>query len=103
MTNVTKKNKKKKNSLAGLVVKLILAGLMISLVVSIISGQMQVAAKQRELAEITEKLELQSETNAELERLMESGDEDAYVERVAREKLGYARPDERVFVDISGQ
>lgn len=68
-----------------------------------VTGQFQMAEKKRELAEIEAQLSQQAQTNAELERLMESGDQDAYIERIAREKLGYVRPDERIFVDISGE
>lgn len=97
------KSKRKKGSAYRLLLRLAVAAAAVYLVVTFVSGQMQVAQKQRELAELDAMVERQAEQNAELERLMESGDEDAYVERVAREKLGYARPDERVFVDISGK
>ena len=36
----------------------------------------------------------------ELESLSQS---DAYIEKVAREKLGLVKPDEMVFVDVSGR
>lgn len=98
-----KPKKRKQNGITSLLIKLAVAGASVYLVVSFVSGQLQVSEKQRKLAELDIKLETQTEQNAELERLMESGDEDAYVERMAREKLGYARPDERVFVDISGK
>lgn len=97
------KGKKQKGGLYRLLLRLAVAGAAVYLLVTFVSGQMQVAEKQRQLAELDALVERQAELNAELERLMESGDEDAYVERVAREKLGYARPDERVFVDISGK
>ena len=41
--------------------------------------------------------------NDELNRVLESGNDLEIVERVARDKLGYAKPNERVFVDISGK
>ncbi len=97
------KTKRGKTSVTGLALKLSVAAASVYLLVSFIGGQMQVAEKQQELDLLTAKVEEQTLKNAELERMMASGDEDAYVERVAREKLGYARPDERVFVDISGQ
>lgn len=97
------KGKKRKGSVYRLLLRLAVAGAAVYLLVTFVSGQMQVTEKQRQLVEINALVERQAEQNAELERLMESGDEDAYVERVAREKLGYARPDERVFVDISGK
>lgn len=95
--------KKKKKGLTGLLIQLAVAGAAVYLLVAFIGGQLKVAEKQRELEELSAMVEKQVEQNAELQRLMESGDEDAYVERIAREKLGYARPDERVFVDISGK
>ena len=97
------KDKKQKTSVTKLALRLSVIAAAVYLFVAFIGGQMQVTEKQRELDVLTAKVEEQSLKNAELERLMASGDEDAYVERVARERMGYARPDERVFVDISGQ
>ncbi len=97
------KAKKEKASVTKLVFRLSVAVASVYLFVSFVGGQMQVAEKQQELDVVTAKVEEQTLKNAELERMTASGDEDAYVERVAREKMGYARPDERVFVDISGQ
>ncbi len=103
MRNVANAGKKEKKSLTSWVLRLSVLAAAAYLLVSLVSGQMQVAEKQRELDTVSEKVEEQTIKNAELQRLMDSGDEDAYVERIAREKMGYARPDERVFVDISGQ
>lgn len=94
---------KAKSGLSGLLLKAAVVLASVYLLVSFVTGQMQVAEKQKELDAVNLKLEQQTVQNAELQRLMESGDEDAYVERIAREQLGYARPDERVFVDISGK
>lgn len=100
---VKQKKRKVKKTLTGKLGKL--AALIASayLVVSFISGQVQVAAMQKKLEESTKELEQQQVQNQELQHLVDSGDEDAYVERIAREMFGYARPNERVFVDISGQ
>ena len=94
---------KKRRGAPGMLLRLGFAVLCISLLASFISGQVQVAQKQRELREVTAKLDEQLAVNAELEQLMESGDEDAYVERIAREQLGYVRPNEKVFIDITGE
>ena len=96
------KGKRKKGGLSRLLLRLAVVGISLYLLLSFIGGQLEVSAKQKELNEITTQVDLQAEKNAELQALMESGDQDAYIERVAREKMGYARPDERVFVDISG-
>lgn len=41
--------------------------------------------------------------NNELKKVIESGNEDEYIERIAREKLGLVMPDERVFVNTMGE
>ena len=71
--------------------------------VSFVGGQIEVSAKQHQLAEITTQVEQQTEKNKELQAMMDAENEDAYIERIAREKLGYAYPNERIFIDISGE
>ena len=44
----------------------------------------------------------QQAANEELNRELASGDK-TIIERAARDELGYARPNERVFVDVSGK
>lgn len=39
--------------------------------------------------------------NADLKRIIDSGDIDAYMEKLAREEYGYAYPDEFRFYDTS--
>ena len=48
---------------------------------------------------------LSDQENEELKRLIGdgSGNDDAIIERAARDDLGYARPSERIFYDISGK
>ena len=98
-----KKNNKAKTGFAMRLLKIVTAAFAVLLVVSFINGRMQVSRMERELQEVNRQVEQQREANEELRRIMRTGDEDAYVERVAREKLGYARPGERVFVDITGK
>ena len=44
----------------------------------------------------------QEAANTELQRTLDSGDEAAYMERIARDKLGYVLPGEHIYVDMSG-
>lgn len=97
------KSAEKPKSLRGVLLRLGVGALVVYLVFSFISGQMKVADKRRQLAELNERVTLQAEQNRELERLMEADEEKAYVERMAREKLGYAWPTERVFIDLTGE
>jgi len=60
----------------------------------------QINKQQQKLESIEQQcVELEAK-NAELQEVLDSGDEDAYIERVAREN-GYVKPNERVYVDIS--
>ena len=64
-------------------------------------NQVSIAAKQQELQSLKNQLAAQVTENAELSGTLDQG-EDAIIERYAREQ-GYAKPNERVFVDISGK
>lgn len=101
-----KKRKKKNTQKARPVwwlIRLGVVGVSLSLLVAFFQGQAQVAGKEQELAELQIQVQQQTQENQELQQLIDSGDEDAFVERIAREKLGYARPNERVFLDIAGE
>ena len=67
------------------------------LFMTLINCQVAISSKQQELASV----QTQLTENAELSSTLEQG-EDAIIERYAREQ-GYAKPNERVFVDISGK
>ncbi len=103
MAKVQAASKPKKNTVSSWMFKVAVASAAVYLVISFVGGQMQVAAKQKELQEITAQVNRQAEENRELQSLIESDDEAAYIERVARERLGYALPHERVFIDLAGE
>ena len=73
------------------------------LVAGLVFNQVDIAAKQKELQNLENQLEQQRQQNDELERVLESGSDQEIIERVARDKLGYAKPNERVFIDVTGQ
>ena len=73
------------------------------LVVQLVLNQITISAKRQQLAELREQLDTQQAQNAELARVLESDNELELIERVARDSLGYAKPNERVFVDMSGK
>ena len=51
---------------------------------------------------LTQQVAAQEAANTELQRTLDSGDEAAYMERIARDKLGYVLPGEHIYVDMSG-
>ena len=72
-----------------------------SLFINLVQYQVSIASKQQELQSVQNQLSAQLTENAELSGTLEQG-ESAIIERYAREQ-GYAKPNERVFVDISGR
>ncbi len=70
---------------------------------TMVSLQLQIAEKKEEQARLQAQIEEQALRNAEIKALLESENSDEYVARIAREKLGYISPGERVFVDISSK
>lgn len=71
------------------------------LIVNVIRCQATIGAKRQELDTLMTQLSEQKAENEELSRSLSDG-EDAIIERMAREQ-GYARPNERVFFDVSGK
>lgn len=65
-----------------------------------VKTRLDIAAMQEQLLAMEEQVELQRLKNRDVELALREDDET--MERAAREKLDFAHPDERVFVDISG-
>ena len=73
------------------------------LTISLISAQFDLMTKRQQLEILEEqqkRIELETQ---DIQRVLEIEDEAEYVERVAREKLGYANPNETVYKDILGE
>lgn len=83
--------------------------LKLALVIVIIYGvvvaaqlQLEVMSKRRELEELKTSTAEQVKENEQMKNLLGMENEEAYIEKIAREKYGYAYPEERIYVDISG-
>lgn len=68
---------------------------------SLIQCQITISSKRQELAGVQEQLSVQLAKNEELSRSLDDG-EDAIIEHIARDE-GYAKPNERIWVDLSGK
>ena len=66
--------------------------------------QVQINEKSQELADLQEQVETQKIKNEDMKHALNADEEETkeYIERVAREDLDYAKPGERVFVNIAG-
>lgn len=66
-----------------------------------INQQIDINRLSKEKAVIEQQVNGQKKKNDEMSAIINSGNIDEYVEREAREKYGYVRPDEKVYFDIS--
>ena len=87
-----------------LLLKIAICAFAVYMIAALINQQVQISEKSKELSEMQQQLEEQNIRNEELRRALSDGSEQnsEYLERYAREELGYAKPDERVFVNIAG-
>ena len=68
---------------------------------SIVVQQLEIRDRKMMLEAVQQQCQQQSEENKEVERLLAMSDDKNYIERIARERLGYAYPDEKVYIDSS--
>ena len=96
-----KPGKPKRKSLFSFISTFITIAAVIGCFASIIITQSNRAEMQKELNSINKKAEEIEAENVELQRILEDDDMDAYMEKLAIEKMNYAYPDERRYYDTS--
>ena len=89
---------KRDNILVAVVVVIV----MVSICIALADNFTQINEKQNQLDSLTHQINEQTQENLDSQRLLSEEDEEAYIEKYAREKLGFARPEERVFYSITG-
>ena len=94
------KNKKGK-FLFKLLIRITIVLALIGCTASIISLQSNIAERKTELDTLRSQAETYEAENEDLERILNSGDIDSYMEKLAREDYGYSYPDEYRFYDTS--
>ena len=92
----------RKKGFSALAVRIGLVCVCIYLCVSLVFAQIDIVSKRQQLENLTQQVAAQEAANTELQRTLDSGDEAAYMERIARDKLGYVLPGEHIYVDMSG-
>lgn len=70
-------------------------------VISLVSLQFQISEKTKEVETAKQTLASAQAENAELKELAQEEDEKTYMERIARDVLGYVLPGESVYYDVS--
>ena len=96
------KGAKKRASKPRVLINLAIAAVMVYIAVSLITTQVQIVSRKNELEQVQNTISTTQQENEEMKRILDSDQESEFIERLAREKLGYAAPGERIFSDASG-
>ena len=95
------RRKRRKNTVWKVVLRLFFILLLLSMLVAYISNQVTISSKHAELDTLNEQIAQQKTENEEMQRIL-SGNADQITEWVARDSYNYAAPNERIFVDVTG-
>ncbi|MCI1982307.1 MAG: septum formation initiator family protein [Oscillospiraceae bacterium] len=98
---VVEGQKHKKNILLGVAVFVLLLYSLFLLV----RQQSEISRKEEQLAQVKQQIQIQEIQNEDIKSAVNSGEKENgdYIERAAREGLGFSKPGERVFVNIAGK
>ena len=86
----------------GIFLRIAAVAFAVYLLYSLISMQADINGKQNELEELRQQYTESLIRNEELQKTRDSYGTDAFYEEQAREKLGYAYPEEHFYIDVSG-
>ena len=97
---ILKKSKKKKN----IILKIAVLSFCVYISFVLVNQQIQISNKKEELNTLNQKITSQSVKNDEMKNIVASdtNENEAYIERIARECLDFAKQGERVFVNVIG-
>ncbi len=97
---MAKSKAKSKRSFSFILVVMVVT-VVIYFAVSIVSSAKEIQARQAEVNLLESQCQEQLAENEELQNVINSGDKDEYISKVAREKYGYIKPGDRVYQDIA--
>lgn len=92
---------KTKNRKHSIILAVLFCALVCYFVATLISLQSKVRAQENAVEDLKSQYQQQLDENSELQMIIEDGNESDYIERIAREQYGYAKPEERVYYDSS--
>lgn len=91
-----KTKKVKKSAL----IRIALVAFTIYVVVMLINVQVEINNRKKDISDVNSQITQQQTDNDEMRAAAENDDTD-YIEQYARDKLDYAKPGEKIFVDVS--
>ena len=86
----------------GLFLRIAAIAFAVYLLYSLISMQAGINKKQNEVDQFRQQYTESLIRNEELQKTLDSYGTDEFIEEQAREKLGYAYPEEHFYIDVSG-
>lgn len=97
--------KGKKKRRGSILLRIAIFAFTVYAIVLLVNQQVSIAQKKQQLAEVKQQIQIQEIQNDDLQNAVTSGKDgnSEYMERAAREGLDYAKPGERIFVNIAGK
>lgn len=95
--------KKKQKNNYSLVKTVIFVALIAFFGYTLITQQFAISEKKAELKSVNSKIEQAQAEKSELDQRLKTVNTPEYIEKVARNELGYAAPDEIVFMDAASK
>lgn len=96
------KHKKKQKKNKSIIFRLFVLGVCAYFTVTLASLWNSLRESKAELAALNEQYNTELNDVEELKALLNSDSDAQLIEKAARERLGYAYPDEQIFIDYSG-
>lgn len=96
------KEAEQKKTNKGFFLKIAAAAFAVYLLFTLISMQANINEKKNELDAVRQQYTESLIRNEELQKTLDSYGTDEFIEEQAREKLGYAYPEEHFYIDVSG-
>ena len=95
---------KKKKQKGSFLLRMAVFAFAVYIIVALVNQQVQISQKRQELTIIKQQIQIQEIKNEDIKHALSTGtsQNSDYIERVARENLHFAKPGERVFVNIAG-
>ncbi|SCY78198.1 cell division protein DivIC [Ruminococcus sp. YE282] len=99
------KPEKKRFKLRYLILLLAVVGFMFYSVITIINQNVKIAEKKEQLKDLNQQINVVEINSKYLEKVQNYKDDElsAYMEKIAKDELGYVSDGERIFINVSGE
>lgn len=101
MTKQGKKKRKKVKPMRSFIVAFMFTCLIIYLFITTLTACMKINETDDKISDAKAQYEEINSKNKETKRFLQNADENDIIERIARERLGYVLPNEKVFYDTN--